>query len=344
MSDDPKAPQGSDPTRPRRPFEDAPRPVSFVRSPEFQRLVWFGSLLVFVLLFALYLLQNAAHVETATTARAPKDATAESESHKLTPAELEARRTKLSTLFEGSLNDTQNSEKFRETEGYCRLLQLLSSYTPEEVSTRATRHLDYHAAIEDPDAWRGEFITARGVIVYMYAKKLERRVFGISDVYRGFITEADGSEGIAFDLIQPPPAFENKVSPVDIEGIFYRTVMYETENTRPKEAPFYVRRWTPLAPMFVPRWVRVVPYVLARNMRVVANAHARSTGFLSDHGGTLLVLMGLAIFIARLLMYAFQRRARRRAPARPIRTAGFHEMFEHKLRDEGRSPHTRPPA
>src|SRR5262249_18332751 len=113
------------------------------------------------------------------------------------------------------------------------------------------------------------------------------------------------------------------------------------------EPPVYViwlRGFSPFAPVLVPRWVRVVPYVLARNMRVVENAHARTTGFLQDHGGTLLVLMGLAIFVARLLMYAFQRRARRRAPARPIRTAGFHEMFEHKLRDERRSPDSRPPA
>jgi hypothetical protein len=302
------------PPRPRRPFEDAPKPEAFHRSPEFQRLIWFACLLVFIGLFVFYLLETSSRShppkESAPTAVAP------------TPAELEARATKLRTLFEGSLADTQNGEGFRETQGYWRLIQLLTSYSPEEVDQRAVKRLDYDAVLRDPDAWRGEFVTVRGVPAFMYTQKLSGKVFGIGDVYRGFLTDADGDNGIVFDLPEPPPAFEMRRTPIDIDGVLYRTVRYETQQGK----------------------VRVVPYLLARTMRVVLKPKVGTAGFLKDHGGTLLVLMGLAIFSARLLMYVFQRRARRRAPARPARHAGFHEMFEAKLRDERRPSDPRPPA
>jgi hypothetical protein len=161
----------------------------------------------------------------------------------------------------------------------------------------------------------------------MRAVKLKERVFGIGDVYRGYLVDpgedpkSDG-EGLVFDLLDRPPKFEMRSDPIEIEGIVYRTASYENEKG--------VKR--------------VVPYILARNMRVVENPKVGTAGFLKDHGGTLLVLMGLAIFSARLLMYVFQRRARRRAPARLDRHAGFHEMFEAKLRDDRHASGPRPDA
>lgn len=337
MSSEPHEPQP--PTPPRRPFQDAPAPEPFHRSPEFLRLIWFSCLLAFVGLFVVYLLQS-----TPRTTRAPiaADATAGAVPSELTPEALEARRTKLRTLFEGALSDTQNSQEFRESQGYWRLLQILTSYTPEEVAQRATRRLDYAAALRDPDAWRGEFVTVRGVMAFMYADKLHSKVFGIEDVYRGFLTDADGENGLVFDLPNPPPAFEMRRSPIDIEGIFYRTALYETESVR--GWPAFQVHSMPLVVVVLPTWIRVVPYILARNMRVVENPQVGPTGFLQDHGGTLLILMGLAIFMARLLMYVFQRRARRRAPARLDRHADFHAMFEAKLREERRASGPRPPA
>jgi hypothetical protein len=312
-------PERSEPEPARRPFQDAPAPESFHRSPEFQRLIWFASLLVFIALFVVYLLQSTPSigVTPATT-----DAHSSAAPAPLSPAELEARQSKLRTLFEGSLSDTQNGDEFRETQGYWRLLQILTSYTPEEVSQRATRTLDYGSVLHDPDAWRGEFVSVRGIMAYMYAQKLVEKVFGIGDVYRGFLTDADGENGVVFDLPSPPPAFEMRRSPVDIEGILYRTARYETEKGK----------------------VRVVPYILARNMRVVEHPRVGATGFLQDHGGTLLVLMGLAIFGSRLLMYVIQRRRQHRAPARVNRHVGFHEMFEAKQREERRSTGPHPPA
>jgi hypothetical protein len=311
------------PPSPRRPFQDAPKPEPFHRSTEFQRLLWFASLLVFVALFVVYLLQSAPNAQRA----AENDAKSAAATAPPTPEEIEARATKLRTLFEGSLADTQNGDEFRETQGYLRFLQLLSSYPPDDVTRRATRRIDYASVVRDPDAWRGEFVTARGFLVYMRAVKLKEPVFGIRDVYRGYVVDpgsdphSDG-EGLVFDLLDRPPTFEMRRDPVEIEGVLYRTASYENERGK----------------------TRVVPYVVARNMRVVENPKVGPAGFLKDHGGTLLVLMGLAIFSARLLMYVFQRRARQRAPARLDRHAGFHEMFEAKLRDERRPSGPRPDA
>jgi hypothetical protein len=307
------------PGAPRRPFQDALAPQPFHRSPEFQRLLWFASLLVFVGLFVWYLLESSSSTERTSGS---VEATQKTAPAPPTQAEIDSRRAKLSTLFEGSLADTQNGDEFRESPGYWRLLQLLTSYTTEEVAQRATRRLDYESALQDPDAWRGEFVTVRGVLAGMYTFKLKSKVFGIGDVYRGYLTDADGENGVVFDLPYPPPPFEMRRSPLDVEGIFYRTARYQNE------------KGTTL----------VVPYLLARSMRVVENPKTGATGFLKDHGGTLLVLMGLAIFATRLLMYVFQRRERRRSPARLARHAGFHEMFEERLREDRRTPGPRPPA
>jgi hypothetical protein len=315
MSTPTESPRGSE--SPRRPFENAPQPTPFHRSPEFQRLIWFACLLVFIGLFVVYLLQTA-DTRSSGGASEPRETSAPA----LSPAELEARRAKLATLFEGSLTDTQNGDEFRESPGYWRLLQLLTSFSPEEVSQRVTRRLDYAGVMREPDAWRGEFVKMRGVTAAMYAVKLKSKVFGIEDVYRGFLTDADGENGIVFDLPAPPPEFVMRRTPIDIEGILYRTARYENEKGK----------------------MLVVPYLLARNMWVVANPKVGAAGFLKDHGGTLLVLMGLAIFTTRLLMYVFQRRARRRAPARLDRHVGFHEMFEASRREDGNAPGPRPPS
>jgi hypothetical protein len=304
---------------PRRPFQDAPAAVPFHRSPEFQRLIWLVSLLVFVGLFVVYLLRSA---EQAALSSKAAEEVEQNRPATPTPAEIEARRTKLATLFEGSLADSQNGDGFGESPGYCRLLQLLTSYTAEEVSQRATRRLDYASVLSHPDAWRGEFVTVRGLLAGMYAVKLKSKVFGIGDVFRGYLTDADGKNGLVFDLPYAPPQFEMRRSPLDVEGILYRTARYENEKGEMRE----------------------VPYLLARSLRVVENPRVGATGFLQDHGGTLLVLMGLAIFTTRLLMYVFQRRARHRPPARPERHAGFHEMFESRLREDRRAPGPRPPA
>ena len=307
---------------PRRPFEDRPPPAPFHRTPEFRRLLVFAGLLVFVALFWLYTTSRVSQSERDGPGSPPAVAKTAQSTAPPTPEEVEARQRRLLTLFEGALADSENGEDFRETQGYRHLIQILAQYTPEEVSNRATQRLDYAAFMRDPNAWRGEFVRVRGIMSGMRTEKLSTSVFDIHDVYRGILVEPDGSEGVAFDMLEPPPPFEMRRQPVDIEGIFYRTVQYANEAGKLKEAP----------------------YLLVKSFKVVEHAPVTGTSFLKDHAGLALLCMGLAIFVTRLLMYVFQRRAQHPAArVRTQRTSGFREMFEKKMREHGQSQGPKPP-
>ncbi len=311
---------GNEPPR-RRPFESSGGQSSFFGSTEFQRILWFAGLLVFLTLFALYFAGRAKQAK-----QPPQPVEAPPPPELLSPQSLDEQRAKLSTLFEGALADSQNGDDFKETPGYRRLIQSLTAYTPEEVSARATRTLDYTAFMAQPDAYRGEFVRVRGVVSHMFTEKLREPIFDVTDVYRGFLAEADGSIGTFFDLPTPPPGFDMRRGAIDVEGIFYRTVRYENQRGE----------------------IREVPYVLARNMREVESAPAHHMGFLGDHTAALLVGMALAIFSVRLLMYLAQRRRGRARPTVPASAPNFRDMFDEKLREErrrsGRLPPPLPPA
>lgn len=307
---------GGEPPR-RRPFESSDAPPSFFGSSEFQRILWFAGLLVFLTLFALYAVNRAklARTPQAVEAEPPQPDPAP------TPEAIDAQRVKMATLFEGALNDTKNGDDFLETEGYRRLIQILTAYSPEEVTARTARTVDHAALLAQPDAYRGEFVRARGVMSHMFTEKLAEPVFGVRDVYRGFLAEADGSVGLFFDLPTPPPDFDMRRGAVDVEGIFYRTVRYENQRGELKE----------------------VPYVLARNMKAVESAPAHHLGFLADHTAAVLVGMALAIFCVRLLMYLAQRRRGRARRTVPAGAGSFRDMFDEKLREERRRAGGLPP-
>ena len=312
------------PRPPRQPFAGMEAPEPFHRSPEFQRFVWLLGGLLVVGILAFYFASRAREKTQIERAAAAQE---NALPPLLPPEEQEARDRRLSTLLEGSLSDTQNGTDFVETSGYRRLLQIIASYPSEEVEKRAVRHLEYEAALADPDAWRGEFVWTRGIVLNFEAERLREPMFGMTDVYRGILAEGDGQQGLFFDLPGPPPKIDLRKEPVDVFGIFYRTVRYE-----------------PLAPQTKDQLVRTVPYLVVKTVRRVDRAKADPAGFLRDHYVVALVGAALVIFTTRLLIYLFQRRSRRsRAPAQ-VRGAGFRDMFEKKLRQEKRTPGPRSDA
>jgi hypothetical protein len=301
-------PQSGEPRR--RPFEGQGSPEPFHRSPEFLRFIWLAGGLAVVVLMVFY----AASIggKKITRAQAPVPAAAPLQAD----VDPMGRSVRLSTLFEGALVDSHNGEGFAETEGYRKLLQTLSTYPTDQVDKLATRKLDWTAATTDPDAWRGEFVWTRGVIAHRWAERLRSPVFGAQDVYRVILTDGDGSEGVVVDMLEEPPAVALQSDPVDVQGIFYRTVRYPAVGQKED---------------------RVAPYLLAKSMRAVERPKRNVGGFFQDYGAMALAGMALAIGAARLLIYVFQRRSRRlRPPPRPA-PVGFQKMFENRLREGDRS-------
>jgi len=330
-------PDPSIPKPPRRPFQNIPPPEPFYRTSEFLRFVLLVFGLLIVGLIALFVYARTEERQAAELAQAEREA-------ELPPlpsqADAEARDVRLKSLFEGSLADTDNGEDFRQTSGYRRLLEILMSYPADEVERRAVRKLDWKAAMADPDAWRGEFVWARGVVADAYAVKLDEPVFGRTDVYQAILTEGDGAEGVFLDTLEPLPSLELRDDPVDVYGIFYRTVRYVTfhkERLR-KDAPASpYRTSTPEGD------VQMAPYLLVKTVRRVAAAKRNPTGILQNRAGLALIGIALAIGAVHLLVYWFQRRSRRRAANLRADGAGFREMFEKKLKDRGRTPKVQGP-
>ena len=310
---------------PRRPFEHLrDRPAqSFTASPEFQRILWFGGLLLFVGLAALYMLTTKAKSE-APRETAPAVAVAPA-----TPEELAAKRERLFGLFEGSLADAGNGQDFAETSGYRRLLSLVAGYSSEDFHAKTQRWLDYESAKSQPDLWRGEFVRVRGIVAWMGAQKLSRSTLGITDVWRGAVTDAEGEQAVIIDLVNPPPGFDQRREAIDVEGVFYRTVGYETvERGNPK----------------LDRGRVVVPYLIARNFAVVETKPS-PTGFLHDNAVATLVAMAVVFGLTRLVMYWFQRKKQRRAaPRTRVPATDFHAMFEKHRRAQERPTDPRPPS
>jgi hypothetical protein len=233
------------------------------------------------------------------------------------PAVTPEQRSRWGTMFEGALLDSDNGKDFRETEGYYKLLTILQSYTGPEVTSRTTRFLDWTGSMADPNAWRGEFVRRRGVFAGSRAIRLDRPVQGIVDIWRCTITDGDATDGVIFDLLEPPPSgIDEGRSAVEVEGIFYRTVHYETSQG----------------------YLREAPYLLVKNIRKIEKGEARTAGPLNRFG--LIVVAAALLFFGFWLALVVRQQVRRRSS--PKREQTMRELFEQRLRrSEGQQP--RPP-
>ena len=186
------------------------------------------------------------------------------------PRDEAAQQRRIESLYEGALVGAVDAEDFAETPGYRRLLEILSRYDEDELRSKADRHLDVAQALADPDAWRGEIVRVRSLVAGQRAVRFSRPLGEHVDTYRAFLTEADGTEGVVVDFLEPPPPLEIQEDVAEVEGVFFRTVRYENKKGAFVEAP----------------------YLIARNLRRLDDeALPRSTAF----DGTVKILVGAAV-------------------------------------------------
>lgn len=233
----------------------------------------------------------------------------------LAPQDAAERERFLLTAFEGALADAANGDVLRESSGYLKLVKTISEYTPEQVTQKATRQLDYAASLADPDAWRGQFVRTTGVIAGLEAVPLDRPDYGRRFIYRGAVTDGDASNGVIFDLPEHPgdkPSIRGKA--YDLEGLFYRTVRYPTQDGK----------------------VQVAPWLIVRNLTPVPSMLDERSDFVDEYG--LFILGGMALIVGGLLTYALRRRPARPDRAHPAQAEDIRAMFERRLREESSPP------
>jgi len=294
----------------RRLFDRPPEPP-FWATPEFRRM---GALIFLLLMVGaggvlIYLDQNRKEQELAQQEAARANLGAP-----ILPDKV-LREQNLATAFQGALADTGNGEPFRETSGYTTLVRELAQYSPEEVQRKAERWIDYQGAVADPDGWRGAWVRSRGLVAAVHATKLETPVQGIKDVWRCYMSQPDKSDKVVVDLLSEPPEIRTNYAAWDVEGVFYRTAKFEDNDGLTWE----------------------VPYLVAKSIHS-ADPPSR-LGILDYPIVLLLAVVGLALFLARLLLLL----AKSRRPAPP--SAGEHVRRLMTLQQARKtSPPTPPPS
>ena len=232
------------------------------------------------------------------------------------------REALVSGLFQGALRSAQDGADFAETPGYRRLLFHVRAMPPADFTSRVTGWLDWQDAVDHPERWRGEFVRVRGVVARLEAVKLHGQDAGIEDVYRGFISETDGTEPVVFDCVDRPPDVHVSTAvkdTLDIEGVFYRTVQFDSRDGK----------------------VRDVPYLVARSLAI-----QESSAKLQPPLVVALEVIGVvagSVAVGLAIVRWGGRRSKRDRP-RGSSQAGFREMFEARLRDGRDRPGNGPQA
>ena len=185
----------------------------------------------------------------------------------------------LSTLWDGALVDSANGDAFGESDGYRKLLQNLNAMSVDEAASHAPATLDYKLAMKDPGSLRGQWVKVRGLLVQVDAERLDHPLDGAVDVWRGWVADTDGSDPVAFDILERPTGIELQKDLVDVEGIFYRTVKYETQKDAVKE----------------------VPYILAQRVTRVDQAALERHG-IADGWALILIILALGFIGMRAVM------------------------------------------
>ena len=154
----------------------------------------------------------------------------------------ETERPSSALLYEGALLGAADATDFDETNGYRRLIEIAERYSDADLAARAERRLDIASAMAHSDEWRGEILRVRGLILDVRPERLGRPIDAHEDVYRALVVEPDASEGVVVDFLEKPPELELERDVVEFEGIFFRTVRYESRRGTPREAPYLIAR------------------------------------------------------------------------------------------------------
>jgi hypothetical protein len=295
--------------------EDARRPP-FHKTREMRQVYGLAVLLVMLVVFFIVFGGRTPRVLTKVFPDASQETRADAESRAAETRRVrEEHVSELPTLFDGALTDTANGAGFAETDGYRKLLTVLLDHAPSAASRPSPVPLDHAAALRDPDAWRGRWVRGQGVLVSIEANRLQTPVWNRTDVVRGFLSDEQGRQRVAFDLIDPPPLgpFHEGLRRdlVEVTGIFYRTVSYESRDGRPQQ----------------------MPYLLARELRTVRVAPPGFATFLKQHT-TGLVIMLVMLVCAGWVAFRIFKYGGILGVKKPKGPVGFRRMFEDKLRAE----------
>jgi hypothetical protein len=230
------------------------------------------------------------------------------------------KRKLAESLFGPELFVVKDREDFAEEPQWRKVVEVMSKQDPAAVTDRLELSLNNHydEVLKDPDRFRGRFVRMRGIVANNFgAKKLSAPISGERDVYRGWIKDPDEEAlPVVFDVLEHPPFFRKMYDAVDVDGVFYRLVRYETRDVT-DERGRVIRKG---------KWVDV-PWIVGRTVSPCQPAEQFSTT--GTWFGAMTAFLALVVAIVYLV-----RRGRRPSPAAGAAQVGFRSMFAQRLREE----------
>jgi hypothetical protein len=161
---------------------------------------------------------------------------------------LEQKRKDLTTLVGGAYLDPPDGAGFAETPGYRRLIQMLIDHVRPGDVVEHPPLFNRELAMRAPDLQRGEVVKLRGIVADYWAERLDHPVFQVDAMWRVFLTDSGGDDGVVVDVVDQPPALTVQRDVVEIDAHFYRLVTYKSQNGKVLQIPYLMARQLRLAP------------------------------------------------------------------------------------------------
>jgi hypothetical protein len=218
-------------------------------------------------------------------------------------AVLEQKRKDLATLVGGAYLDPADGAGFAETPGYRRLVQMLIDHVRPGDVVENPPLFNRELALRAPDIQRGEVVRLRGLVAGHWAEKLDHPVFQVDAMWRVFLADSDGDDGVVVDVVAQPPALTVQRDTVEIDAHFYRLVAYKTQNGK----------------------VLKIPYLLARELRIAPEEPHSALGSLDP--ATAILIIALSAMVAWGVIRVVSARTRR--PTVQWRAPRLHSQTSH---------------
>jgi hypothetical protein len=278
-------------------------------NPEVRKLVLLGVGLIACVIITLVLAPR--HDATPAAPAAPK-----------VEETAEERRQRVQSMFNGALSKVSDGADFDQSRAWLDVLKGLAPLDPDYVSRRAVDWLDWNRAVSEPATQRGSYVRIRGLVARVDTEKLVTPVGNITDVWRCYIGQPDGSEPKVVDLLKKPgPDLDLGRDVIDVDAVFFRLVGYDLAKTGKKGEVRHID----------------VPYLIAQSATIYVPPARGPQGT-----ARVVLLAGLVVGAVLVAVFVARQRVapRRQHPALLNKPGvGIREMFEMRRR-EGT---TRPP-
>ncbi len=208
--------------------------------------------------------------------------------------DLAERRRIVAEKLAGSWHDVPDGSNFAETPGYRKLLSTLTGHMTAGARVDNPPAFDREAAMKAPEMLRSETFRVRGYVSGHWAQKLDQPIFQMQDVWRIVLTDGEADNGIVIDVMEQPPALDERRDMVEVDAQFYRVVRYQNAKGLARD----------------------VPYLLARTLRVVPEERRSLFDFTDPMNLAMVVALGAVVIWGTLRVVSSRKppRVQWRAP------------------------------